>query len=78
LGADWHSRTDLRRALDKPRLNASDVGALQQLVNAGRIEVREVNAVHTDMIRRLEYRIVDQEAMRKPKRTRRPGRDLAK
>ncbi|MHB8628894.1 MAG: hypothetical protein ACYDBJ_25575 [Aggregatilineales bacterium] len=57
LGVGWHSRTDLHRALGRQRLNYSDIGALQQLISAGRIEVREVAATHTDMIRRLEYRV---------------------
>ncbi len=60
LGPDWHTRSELVRALGKQQLNPSDRGALEQLANAGRIEVREVDAVHTNLLKRVEYRITQE------------------
>ncbi len=37
LGGGWHSRADLARAMDKARLNLSEITILETLVEAGKV-----------------------------------------
>ena len=60
LGMSWHSRAAIAAQLGQLALNRSDLAAIDRLVEAGRIEARQVASAQTPMLLRWDYRIIEE------------------
>jgi hypothetical protein len=56
LGNGWHSRAEIARQLDRPRLTTYDGAALDLLITSGRIEA-ERHPIEGPIRERWEYRV---------------------